>query len=210
MGDTEFFQQLGNTFQTCAVQRGVDELERINARAVAHAQVVDRLHKIIQTGIVNANDFPRCGGSVKICQPDIVKAINFFDSCQNFLGSLQGNLAAVCAVDLVAVVLGRVVAGGHTNASAAAEIPHRPRKRRGGFQPGVHIGRDAVGCQYTGSLAGEQLPIMAAVVGDGDLFGQVACVQVVRQPLCCLAHGVKVHTVSACTDDPAQTAGTEF
>ena len=105
MGHAELFSAAFHTFQTCAVQRGVDELERVDARAVADALVIDSLHKIIEAFFVNCHNAARGGGSVKICQPDIVKAINFFDSCQNFLGSLQRDLAAVRAVDLVAVVL---------------------------------------------------------------------------------------------------------
>jgi len=51
---------------------------------------------------------------------------------------------------------------------------------------------------------------MAAVVGDGNLFGQIGCVQIVRQPLRCLADGIEIHAVGARTNDTAQTTGTEF
>ena len=51
---------------------------------------------------------------------------------------------------------------------------------------------------------------MAAVVGDGDLFGQIGCVQIVRQTLRCLADGIEIHAVGARTNDTAQTTGTEF
>ena len=210
MGHAELFQQLFHTFQTRAVQRGVDELERVDARAVADALVIDSLHKIIEAFFVNCHNAARGGGSVKICQPDIVKAINFFDSCQNFLGSLQRDLAAVRAVDLVAVVLSGVVAGRHADARAAAEVPHRPRKRRGRLKPGVHAGGNAVRGQHAGGLAGEQRTVMAAVVGDGYLFGQAGRIEVVRQPLRCLAHGVEVHPVRARADHTAQAAGAEF
>ena len=206
MGHAELF----HTFQTRAVQRGVDELERVDARAVADALVIDSLHKIIEAFFVNCHNAARGGGSVKICQPDIVKAINFFDSCQNFLSSLQRDLAAVRAVDLVAVVLSGVVAGRHADARAAAEVPHRPRKRRGRLKPGVHAGGNAVRGQHAGGLAGEQRTVMAAVVGDGYLFGQAGRIEVVRQPLRCLAHGVEVHPVRARADHAAQAAGAEF
>ena len=59
MGHTELFQQLFHTFQTRAVQRGVDELERVDARAVADALVIDSLHKIIEAFFVNCHNAAR-------------------------------------------------------------------------------------------------------------------------------------------------------
>ena len=47
-------------------------------------------------------------------------------------------------------------------------------------------------------------------MGDGYLFGQAGRIEVVRQPLRCLAHGVEVHPVRARADHAAQAAGAEF
>ena len=122
----------------------------------------------------------------------------------------QGDLAAVGAIDLVAVVLGGVVAGGDADARAAAEVTHRPGKGRGGLQPGIEVNRNSVGGQYPGGFLAEQLTLDAAVVADGDLFGQVAAVQVIRQTLGRPADGVDIHPVGARADDTPQTAGAEF
>ena len=122
----------------------------------------------------------------------------------------SGDLAAVGAVDLVAVVLGGVVAGRYTDARAAAQVAHRPGKGGRGFQPGVKVGRDAVGGQHPGGFPAEQFALAAAVVGDGHLLGQVGAVQVVGQALGGPADGVDVHAVGAGADDAPQPAGAEF
>ena len=119
-------------------------------------------------------------------------------------------LAAVRAVDLVAVVLSGVVAGRH--ADARAQPRYRTAHESAGVSSsrGVHAGGNAVRGQHAGGLAGEQRTVMAAVVGDGYLFGQAGRIEVVRQPLRCLAHGVEVHPVRARADHAAQAAGAEF
>ena len=210
MGDAELLEQLVDTLKASAVQRGVDELERVNARAVTDTLVIDSLNKIVQTLVINHDYAAISQRLVIIDQPDAVKAVDLLNRCKDFFGSFQRDLAAVRAVDLVAVILGGVMAGGHADTRAAAEIPHRPRKRRGRLKAGVHIGCDAVGGQHTGRLAGKQLTVMAAVVGDVNLLRQVGCVQVVRQTLRCLADGIEIHAVGARTNNTAQTTGTEF
>ena len=210
MGDAELLEQLVDTLKAGAVQRGVDEFERVNARAVTDTLVIDSLHKVVQTLVINHDYAAISQRLVIIDQPDAVKAVALLNRCKDFFGSFQRDLAAVRAVDLVAVILGGVMAGGHADARAAAEIPHRPRKRRGRLKAGVHIGCDAVGGQHTGRLAGKQLTVMAAVVGDGNLLRQVSCVEVIRQTLRCLADGIEIHAVGARTNDTAQSAGAEF
>ena len=209
MGDAELRQQLFDALEAGAVQRGVDELQRINARAVADALVVDSLHKVVKAFIADHNDAAVGQGLVIVGEFDTVEAVDFFNRSQNLFRGFQRDLAAVRAVDLVAVVLGGVVAGGHADARAAAQIPHSPGQGGRRLQAGVHIGGDAVGRQHAGGLAGEQFAVVAAVVGDGDLFRQAAGVQVVGQTLRSLAHGVEVHAVGARADDAAQAAGAE-
>ena len=131
------------------------------------------------------------------------------DGRQHLVGHLQGDLAAVGAVHLVAVVLGGVVAGRDADARAAAQIPHRPGEGRGGLQPGIDVGRDAVGGQHPGGLPAEQLALVAAVVGQGHLLGQAGGVQRVGQALGGPADGVDVHPVGAGADDAPQSAGAE-
>ena len=119
-----------------------------------------------------------------------VKTVMLPNGRQHLGRGFQRDLAAVGAIHLIAVVLGRVVAGRDADARAAAQIPHGPGQRRGGFQPGVKIRGDAVGGQHAGGLAAEQFALDAAVVGDGDLFGQALGVDVVGQPLRGAAHSI--------------------
>ena len=98
---------------------------------------------------------------------------------EDLVGNFEGDLAAVGAVHLIAIVFGRVVAGRDADAGPAAEIPHGPGEGGGGLKPGIQTGRDAVGREDAGGFPGEKLAAVAAVMRDGNLFGQFARVEVI-------------------------------
>ena len=204
LGHAHAVQQHLDRFQTGAVQRRVDQFEF--GDIVAGAQGQYGIHEVAQTLVVDPDDLVCGHGGVKVGQLDGIEVIVLVDSSQHGIGGFQRDLAAVGTIDLVAVVLGGVVAGGHADARAAAQIAHSPGQRRGGLQPGVQVGGDAVGGQHAGGLAAEQLALVAAVVADGYFFRQACGVDVVRQALGGAADGVDIHAVAACADDAAQTA----
>ena len=171
MGDAQLSQQLFHAFKARTVQRSVDQLQVLDARAVAHTLGVNGIHEIIQTFLAAVFDAAFGQGCIKIGGLH-GKAVHGFDGGQNLCGNFQRDLAAVRAVHLVAVVLGGVVAGGDADARAAAVVAHGPAQGRGGLQPGVDVGLDAVGGEDGGSLAGEHIALDAAVVADGNLLGQ--------------------------------------
>ena len=94
MGDAELRQQLFDALEAGAVQRGVDELQRVNARAVADALVVDSLHKVVKAFIADHNDAAVGQGLVIVGEFDAVEAVDFFNRSQNLFRGFQRDLAA--------------------------------------------------------------------------------------------------------------------
>ena len=78
------------------------------------------------------------------------------------------DLAAVAEVDLVAVVLRRVVAGGDHHAGDAAELADRERQERCRQGPGEDQGAEAGAGHHLRGVAREHLGVVAGVVADHD------------------------------------------
>ena len=87
MGDAELLEQLLDTLKAGAVQRGVDELERVNARAVTDTLVIDSLNKVVQTLVINHDDAAISQRLVIIDQPDAVKAVDLLNRCKDFFSA---------------------------------------------------------------------------------------------------------------------------
>ena len=133
---------------------------------------------------------------------------NLFNAVGNGFRRLLRDLAAVGAVDLVAVVLGGVVAGGDDNARVAAQLPHRKGQHGGGHQPGVDVGGQTVSGQHTRRKIGKFPGTKAGVIADCNAFA-VFFPQIVRQPLRSASNGVFVHSIGAHAQHAPQTAGAE-
>ena len=84
------------------------------------------------------------------------------------VGVVGGQLSAVGPVDLIAVVLLGVVAGGDVQTRGAAVVAHGKAQLRGGAQLVENTDMDAVGGHDAGGLSGKLHAVEAAVVGDGD------------------------------------------
>ena len=208
LGHAHPVQQHFYRLQTAAVQWRVDQLQA--GYIIARAQCQYGVHKVGQAPVVDGHDAAIGNCLVIIRQSGAVEVIVPANGIQHLVGCFQGNLAAVGAVDLVAVVLGGVMAGCYADACAAAQVPYRPGQGRGGFQAGIEIGGDAVGGQHPGCFPAEQFAFVAAVMGKGYLFGQTGSVEVIGQALGGPADGVQVHPVGAGADDAPQAAGAEL
>ena len=125
------------------------------------------------------------------------------------VGGLAGDLAAVGTVGLVAVVRGRVVAGGHADAARALKIARGPGQRGHRGDLGVHVRGHAVGSQDRRGSLDEQLTLVAAVARDGHGGVLEVLDQVVGEALRGAADGVDVHAVGAGAQRAAQTRSAE-
>ena len=78
------------------------------------------------------------------------------------------DLAAVAEVDLVAVVLRRVVAGGDHHAGDAPELADREGQQRGGQRPRQHQGPEPGAGHHLGGVAREDVAVVPGVEADDD------------------------------------------
>ena len=146
----------------------------------------------------------------KIESVDIREGINAVDLLLNGYGDLRRDLAAVRAVDLVAVIFGGVVACRDDNAAARAKIAHRERERGCRHQPGIDVHANAVCGKNTRRSLGKEPGVDAAVISDGDGGGGKMRLEIIGIALRGLADGENVHAVRACAEHAAQSAGAEF
>lgn len=139
--------------------------------------------------------------------------VDFFHFRQHALGGLQGDLPAVRAVHLVAVVLLGVVAGRNHDARGRAQAPDREGQLRGGAQAVKQVDPQPALGQHQRALPGELPGAVARVVGDGHpLFRRVPALgeQVPGQAQRGPPHHIPVHAVDARAQHPAQPAGAEL
>lgn len=139
-----------------------------------------------------------------------VKGVHRGDGFTHPPGKLRYDLTAGVVVDLVAVVLRGVVAGGDHDAALTAQFPHRIGERRSGHQLGIDPHMHAVGSQNPGCLLGKFPGEMAAVIGDGNAGTVMILQQHPGQTLGGFAHCEAVHPGSAGIQDAPQSGSAEF
>ncbi len=191
----------GHGLAADAVQRRVDDLQ------VPRAVRVDEGDDVREVGVddVLAEPRPAVGPSYGVEGSDGV------DRGGDLRVGGRHDLAAVAEVDLVAVVLGRVVRGGHHHAGDAAERPdgvgeHR-RRQRAGEQHGLEARAD----HHRGGVLGEDVRAVPGVVPDHDGAAGVPLLDEVRREAGgCPDHHDPVHPVGAGADLPAQAGGAEL
>ena len=212
--DSDFLQNSGHTLQACTVQRRIHQLQRLNVLALFVGMLqglrFDGLDEAVQRILSDHTDQAGRLAVLKRHSPNPFKNIHRFDAVLHRGGHLQGYLAAILAVHFVTVVFGRIVAGGDANARPAAQISRSKAQRRSRLKAGIHPGNNFIGRQHTGRLMGKKFASNAAVIRNGNPFGQRGGIQIIRQALCGLAHGVNVHPVITGPKHSAQAAGTKL
>ncbi len=208
--DAEAVGETLDAFQAGTVQRGVDELQLINAGTVADVAFVKRVHVVVKALFGNIRDRAVSQTRVEVLVFHTVKDVDLADFVQNRVGHFQADLAAVRSVDLVAVVFGRIVGGGDADANAAVMVAGRPAEERDRLKAGIQHHFDAVRGKHGRGFAGEEVAVDAAVMGNRGHLRQVGRVQMIREALRGAAHDVNIHAVRAGAEDAAQTARTEF
>ena len=128
----------------------------------------------------------------------------------NGVCNVEGDLAAVSAVNLVAVVLSGVVRSRYHDTCGCAEVAYSVGEHGGRHKLFVNIYLYTVRNENSCSLFSENVRFYSGVVGDSyRAFFKVA-VYVVGKTLSSAADGVDVHAVAACADNAAKSARTEF
>ena len=139
----------------------------------------------------------------------IPENIQFFNLRQHLSSRLGGDLAAIGAVNLVAVILAGVVGGGDHHARVRPQVPHGEGHRRHRHQPGPNGNLYPICRKYTGRHTGEHIAFDAAVIADANAGLFPLLVEIIRQALGGLCHRVDVHPVGSGADHTPQAAGSE-
>ena len=128
----------------------------------------DLLHESVIGLLAQNLDHAALDSLVKITALEAGEDIDGFHLLGDGVRLLGGQLGAVGPVDLVAVILLGVVAGGDVQAGDSAIVQHGKAQLRGGAQGVKDAHMHAVGSHDTGGLPGEGLAVEAAVISDGD------------------------------------------
>ena len=207
VGIAHFFQGAGHRLQAGAVQRTVhDGCVLVDLLAKQDRLSLDLFHKGGVDLVRDVLDTAVCHACFKIAGLDVRKDIQLLDFGQDLRSGLGGNLAAVCTVDLITVVLAGVVRSRDHDTRRSVQIAGRKRHSRHRHQDGPDIDLDAIGREHLGGHFCKHIALDAAVIADGH--GRLCKVlfQIIGQALRGLCHSIDVHAVGACADDAAQTA----
>ena len=208
VGDAHALEDLAHALDARAVERGVDHRE-VGVGLGADGLGGHRVDEAVKHGVVNPLDQAGLEGLVEDHVLHAGEDVGLVNGVLNLVGGLVGDLAAVLAVDLVAVVGRRVVAGGDADACGALEVARSEGQRRHRLDTRVDERLHAVGGQHAGRGLHELLALVARVARDGDGGVLVVGVEVGGEALAGLRHRVDVHAVGADAKGAAQAGRTK-
>ena len=202
---------MGDGHEAGAVQRAVDQLQASGlAQSGPHLTGLDGVVQGLLAVVAHKADQAvlHALGEGDVLGPG--QHIGLLDLVVDDGGGVIGHLAAVRAVGLVAVVLGRVVGSRDHDAGVALVVTGGKAQGGHGHQGVIDADLDAVGGQNTGGGLCEDVALQAAVVADGDGLAAALRLDPVCQTLRCLTDNVNVHPVGAGAQNAAQTSGTKL
>ena len=207
LSDADALEHSGHALQADAVERGIDDAER---RAVLARGYLERLLEVtVKNPLGNPLNETLLQGPVERHRLDAIEAVDEVDGRLDGLRRLDGNLAAVGAVDLVAVVRRRVVRRGDVDAGRTIQLADGETQRGRGLDAIEQIGSDAVAGEHLGDAAHKLLGTVTGVTTKCDRRVLKGAIQVIRQALRSLADSIDVQMVGAEPELAAQAAGAE-
>ena len=183
----------------------LDEHIRIDAQrlflrnvVVVHFRVADDLQKALSLGLLHVHQLA-------------VRIGNSADACGHARGGLRAQLSAVLAVDLIAVILGRIMTGGNDHARGSLQVTHGIGQDRHRAQRVEQKGMYALLAEHLRRFLRKQIGEAAAVISDdhAPLRRAGLLLQISRQTLGRTADVIAVHTVGARAQHAAHTGGAE-
>ena len=208
-------QGLGDQLVARAVEGGIHHLEGVGH--LLHGGAVIHLgHHVRQEGLVRllAHDGDLTLGHRLVIGHGLHAGehVQLLHLLGHLVGVLGGQLGTVLPIDLIAVILLGVVAGGDVDAGDAAILPHGEGQLGCGAQRLEQADGDAVGGHDLGGLPGEGLGVVPAVKADGHApgGGLLSLLQNhLGKGLGGVADDVDVHPIKAHAHGPPQTGGAE-
>ena len=208
--DSQLLRQLFDAFKSRAVERRVDKLQIRNSFSAADTLRVNGIYKRIQYPVWDVPDTPGGQRRIKVHGFCAGKIVHVLQQRNHALCRLRRHLAAVGAVDLIAVVFRRVVAGRNADAEAAVQMAHGKTQRRNRLKAGVEIGCDAVGRKNCCRFTGKNIALDAAVMADGNGLRQIRLIEILCNCLRCAADHIDIHPVRARAEHAAQACRTKL
>ena len=196
VGDAHAGQDLVHALDARAVERRVDHRE-VRVGLGTDGLGGHGVDEAVEHLVWRPDHEARLEGLVEVHVLDAREDVRLIDGALDLVCGLVGDLAAVVAIDLVAVVGRGVVAGRHGDASGAVQVTRGERERGNRLDARVDVGLDAVGGKHASRGLYEVLTLVARVSRDGDRGVLVVGVEVGGQSLRGLRDRVDVHAVGA-------------
>ena len=207
VGHADALEDARDAFEARSVQGRIHDAQ--GAARIGDRLRGDGIDERIHDRVVDPRDEARAHGVVEIHAAHVVEGIDRVDGCGDVGCGLRSDLAAVRAVDLVAVIGRGIMARRHVDACRTAQTAHREGKRRRRLDAREHERADAVGRQDAGDAADEGFSPVAGIARNGNRRRVEAFVQVACKPLRRAADGIDVHAVRADAQDAAQPGRSE-
>ena len=213
---TQIPQSLGNQLPAAAVEGGVDHMEGIRHLGNTFP-VIDHGHDVFHEGVVgflpHELNVPGGLGFIKGHGLYAGEDVDLLQLSGDGIGVLGGQLGAVGPVDLVAIILLGVVAGGDVDARLAAVVPHGKAKFRSGAQGLKNPHMDAVSGADLGGGPGKLHAMVAAIHADGNALvhgGRAFSADDIGKALSGPADDIDIHLVQAHLHGAPQAGGAEL
>ena len=161
------------------------------------------LHCLHKGGIYFLGDvsdtaaFQEC---IKTALENIFKNIQFFNFSKDLRRRFGGNLAAIGAIDLVAVVLTGVMGCRDHDTGRAAQIPGCKGDRGHRHQCWPDVNQHPICRKNRRYRLCKHIAFDAAVIADGNRWFRVLLLQAVHQALGCFGHGIDIHSIGSGAD----------
>ena len=206
--DAHALEDALHTLEAGAVERRVDHRE-VGVGLGAHGLRGNGVDEAVEHRVGRPLHETLLERLVEVHALHAVEDVGLVDGVLDLVGGLVGNLTAVRAVDLVAVVLRGIVGSRDADAGGALEVARGERQRGDGLDARIHERLDAVGGQHAGGGPHEVLALVARVACDGDRGVLEVGVEVGGEALRGLGNRVDVHAVGAHAERAAQARGTK-
>ena len=183
----------GHALEADAVERGVDDAER---RAVLARGDLERLlYVTVQNPLGNPLHQPLFQGPIESHRLYAVEAVDGVDGRLDGLRRLDGDLAAVGAVDLVAVVCRGVVRGCDVDAGRAAQLADCETQRGGGLDTIEQIRLDSVSSENLSDSTHKLLGTVTRIPAKRNGRPIKRVIQVIGKTLRGLTDGIDIKPV---------------
>ena len=177
-----------------AVERAVDDVQALVGGG--DAQAVNHLVIALNGFVVDVADHAVIEVLLEARQGGLERLFGA-DEGIDAVGGFNRNLAAIRAIDLIAVEFRGIMACRHHHARAGVQVAHSVGQHGGRHERAVEVDADAHFRQRRGGQLGKIAAMDAAVAADGAGRLLARLQQVTSQPARRLGHGVEVHAVFA-------------